>query len=108
FARQVRYGDAVVGGPLGPHGLVRRRDDDVGLVERRVDRLAVYRQVLARLDEFVLVAVELQASALGKPGPPVVGLLETDRLRIGAAHDQRRNAVLGLLLEIEEIVALGA
>ena len=65
-------------------------------------------QILARFDELILVAIELQPPALGEPGPTVVGLLEADGLRVRAIEQQGRDAVLCLFLEVEEIVALGA
>ena len=84
---------------------MRIADDDVRLVEGRVDRLPIHQQVLAVLDELVLIPVELQAAGLGVPGLVLLGLFPAIDPGIGAIHRQGRNALLGLLLQVREAEA---
>ena len=80
-------------------------DDRVRLVEGRVDRLTVHREVLTILDELLFVPVEFESPGAGVPGPALLGLLPADDARIGPRLHQDWLALLRQILHLRELVA---
>ncbi len=107
LAGKIRALHAVFLRTIGPQRFVFARHDDVGFVEGRIHGLTMHGKVLACGDELVFFAIELQASALRVPGDRIRHLVVADGLRRRAAVHDRRDPLLGLRLEIAELIALG-
>ena len=105
FAVQIVASDTVLLRALRLNRRVGLGDDDVRLVGRQVDRLAMHRQVFAALAElFHRDKVPAGRCACTTGWPIFVGLLPAHHLGIGARANQRRDAFLGFLFGGQELM----
>ena len=84
---------------------MRRSQDGAGVVEGRIRRLAMDRQVFTCLDELDFRAVELDAAGFGEPGLALRHLLVGIDARIGSRVHQCRDALFGEFLKVADLVA---